>query len=98
MGNSGAPRQHIQLPSSRCILYHDQNYRRLYQLQRIFHWQLITEYTGGRSDFVPAGGKGMGAADVAQIQGCCLGHVFDGRLVRDTRCKQNITRKLTNPV
>ena len=61
---------------------HDEPGRILYQLQRFLHWQFIFEYTTGRGDSVPADEKGMGAADVAQIQGCCLGHVLDGRMVR----------------
>lgn len=47
----------------------------------------ILHPAGPLTNYLPlicANGKNMGSADDAQIQGCYLRHVLDGRLVRDT--------------
>ena len=85
MGNGRAPRCYLHLSSYRwAVGYHHETCPSLYQLQILFHCQLVFKHIRGCGDSVSANGKDMGSADVAQIQGCYFRHVLDGRLVRDT--------------
>lgn len=85
LGSGRARRYHLQLlPCQRLLGSHDETCTFLHQLQSLLHCQLGYEHLRRCDDSVPANGKDMEPAHVAQVQGCGFGHVPDGRVVCDS--------------